>query len=186
MLIEGGEGVRPDDVVGLLGDLVVEAGSANRWSTAVRACVMPGMVISATVVDATLRVADSAVRLTQSVLGRLGEHARLRGQAGPDRPPRCLVVADQSLEDPTVLEVMRAGAQHSSASFHVLVPGTVDDGADRLRDALRRFDAEGLDVTGEVGDADPTPVIASALAEDRYDGVIIATIPPAAAPSSDR
>jgi hypothetical protein len=47
----------------------------------------------------------------------------------------------------------------------------------RLDDALRRLEQEGFSVTGEVSDPNPMLAITDALRHDRYDEVILSTLP---------
>ena len=47
----------------------------------------------------------------------------------------------------------------------------------RLREGLDRLSKEGIKATGEVGSSDPLEAIADALAKDRYDQIIVSTLP---------
>lgn len=103
-----------------------------------------------------------------------------------------LVVANQTLDHPTLLEVMQEHAveEGGGAEFHVAVPATSPQdergpaqgdaeavARERLDAALSRFHAAGLAVTGEVGPTDPAHTVENALAQDRYGCIIITTLP---------
>lgn len=106
---------------------------------------------------------------------------------------RYLVVAHQTLSSPELLEVMRARAVEEPTAFHLLVPihhGEVGltwtMGHDRavalrrLDDALSRFGADDLTVTGEIGGDSPVDAVSDVLARDdpaTYSGIIVSTLP---------
>ncbi len=106
---------------------------------------------------------------------------------------RYLVVAHQTLDSPELLDELRGRLAHGACTFHLLVPenhggsgltwteGQVRaEARRRLEDARLRFLAEGLAVTGEVGDASPVDAVNAVLRRDgveAYDGVIVSTLP---------
>jgi hypothetical protein len=101
-----------------------------------------------------------------------------------------LVVANQTLGGEALLQRMREAAWFGPCRFHVLVPATAvphqlswNEGEalafaqQRLAEGLARFDAEGFEVTGEVGDASPFLAIADAMRHDHYDEIMVSTLP---------
>jgi hypothetical protein len=102
---------------------------------------------------------------------------------------RYLVVANQTLGGGDLLVLLRELAE-SPSTFHVLVPASppVDHlwteaeaaatARRRLDTALERFQALGIEVTGEVGDARPMQAIDDVLARESFDGIVISTLPP--------
>ena len=101
-----------------------------------------------------------------------------------------LVVANQTLGGNALLQRMREVVWHEPCRFHVLVPATAvphhlawNEGQalayaqERLAEALERFDAEGFDVTGEVGDSSPFLAICDAMRHGEYDEVMLSTLP---------
>ncbi|MFN0030206.1 MAG: hypothetical protein ACKV2O_23895 [Acidimicrobiales bacterium] len=104
-----------------------------------------------------------------------------------------LVVAHQTLEAAELLEVMRERFNENPCLFHLVVPPTHDGqglswtegrartaAAHNLDNALLRFLAEGLPVSGEVGDANPVYAVLDVLRRDgpkAFDGVIVSTLP---------
>ena len=101
-----------------------------------------------------------------------------------------LVVANQTLGGEALLQRMREAVWFEPCRFHVLVPASAvphqlawNEGEalayaeERLAEALTRFDEEGFDVTGEVGDASPFLAISDAMRHDDYDEVMLSTLP---------
>lgn len=108
-------------------------------------------------------------------------------------PRRLLVIANETLESPKVLEELRYWAEEDGAEIDVVVPmqrrGTLsritggDDSAareraqgrlDRMLDALS---AAGFRATGRLGDEDPLLALADATRETSPDAVVISTHP---------
>lgn len=100
-----------------------------------------------------------------------------------------LIVANQTLGGEALTETVRFRSLEG-ASFHVVVPATpphdqhhaaegdaVAIAERRLGEALERFKGLGAKVTGEVGDENPLHAIETAVAADRYGGIIISTLP---------
>jgi hypothetical protein len=101
-----------------------------------------------------------------------------------------LVVANQTLGGEALTRRMRDATGAQPCRFHLAVPATPPShmlawsegeahviAQRRLDDALRRLGREGLTVTGEVADPSPLMAIADALRHDRYDEVILSTLP---------
>lgn len=103
---------------------------------------------------------------------------------------RYLVVANQTLGGASLSRTVASRAKEG-ASFHIVVPATepahhhdtpppgsaLEVAQARLEEELARFQAEGVDATGEVGAADPMEAIREALQHDHYVGLIISTLP---------
>jgi len=119
---------------------------------------------------------------------------------------RYLVVANQTLAGEQLLDEVRRRVAAGPSSFHVIVPNTrsvdvaplpggpVPPGSahvaveeedrratqiaeSRLHQALNQLRAEGVDAQGELGDPDPLTAIGDALHDERYDEIIISTLP---------
>jgi hypothetical protein len=106
---------------------------------------------------------------------------------------RYMVVAHQTLGSPELLDAMRDRLAEGPCTFHLVVPVlhggqglTWTEGkartaaAERLEEARLRFIAEGLAVSGEVGDAHPVDAVRDVLVregDDAFDGVIVSTLP---------
>ena len=97
---------------------------------------------------------------------------------------RYLVVAHQTLGTPELLDAMRDRLAEGPCTFHLVVPelhqgsgarrseGQVKrEAAKHMEDARLRFLAEGIPVTGEVGDASPVDAVTSVLREQGGDFV---------------
>jgi hypothetical protein len=106
---------------------------------------------------------------------------------------RYLVVAHQTLGSTELLEAMRDRLAEGPCTFHLVVPeyhggsgltwteGKVRAEAERqLEEARLRFTAEGIPVTGEVGDASPVEAVQSVLSREgqgSFDAIIVSTLP---------
>jgi GABA permease len=113
-----------------------------------------------------------------------------------------LMVANQTLGGDQLKEEVRRRVAAGPSSFYVLVPNThpVDiswmvrpTAADlsspeeerraeltaqaRLHQALDQLRAEGVEAQGDLGDPDPLTAIGDVLAEERFDEIIISTLP---------
>jgi hypothetical protein len=102
---------------------------------------------------------------------------------------RCLVVANQTLGGVALMQIATRRASEGM-HIHVVVPATepsdmpapadgtaAETARRRLQEALERMRAAGVSVTGTVGAADPMQAIRDALAADRYDEIVISTLP---------
>jgi hypothetical protein len=101
-----------------------------------------------------------------------------------------LVVANQTLKRPELMEKIQACIDAGPCDFFLLVPATRAHGplrwtpADaravarrRLDGALERFRALGADVVGEVGDPSPVVAIGALLRRRSFDALILSTLP---------
>ena len=101
-----------------------------------------------------------------------------------------LVVANRTLGGAKLLEAVRARANDGAVRFRLVVPQSnpaaglviydeaVRESAQvRVDLALSAVSAEGMEATGEVGDADPFLATMDAIAEQRPDEIIISTHP---------
>lgn len=108
-------------------------------------------------------------------------------------PMHVLIVAHQTAATPALLTAVRDRAQRGpSADFHLVVPqrphgldrlaNPQDTGHDEARvvlaEALPKLsEAAGMEVSGEVGDAEPLMAIQDALNLGTFDEIIISTLP---------
>ena len=104
---------------------------------------------------------------------------------------RYLVLAHHEGDHERVLGEARRLLSEGAASFHVLVPATPPPDArwtwseddaralarERLRAALDDFRSVGARATGEVTDPDQHDAVLDALAQARFDGLIVSTAP---------
>jgi hypothetical protein len=109
---------------------------------------------------------------------------------------RYLVVAHQTLTSPELIGALRDRLDRGACSFHLVVPflpggsgtsaGLWVEGDSRLEasqhlEAARlRFLAEGLAVSGEVGDSNPVLAVSDVLLRegpDSFDEIIVSTLP---------
>ncbi len=107
-------------------------------------------------------------------------------------PARVLVVANRTAATPGLLDAVRERSARGAASFHLLVPATprglhrvVDpevtgraEAELNMHEALPLLaEAAGSEVAGHVGDANPLAAIQDALYEQRFDEIIVSTLP---------
>lgn len=105
---------------------------------------------------------------------------------------RYLVVANQTLGGQHLtIRVEYLQTQHPGCHFHIVVPATppqehvswteaeaIAAADQRLDKALARFRDLGADASGEIGDANPIRAIHDALRRERFDEIILSTLPP--------
>jgi hypothetical protein len=105
---------------------------------------------------------------------------------------RVLLVANRTASDPALIDAVARRAGRGAAQFHLVVPATptglhrlVDPEDAGLEAAHEHLDASlpllsaacGGEVTGHVGDANPLAAITDALHLQRYDEIILSTLP---------
>jgi hypothetical protein len=95
---------------------------------------------------------------------------------------RVLVLANVTATSQELLEVMRSRAQGESVEYTLIVPATHSEGGRaaaraQLGDALTRLQGAGIEVSGEVRDADPLSAVTEAWDPKRYDEILISTLP---------
>jgi hypothetical protein len=101
-----------------------------------------------------------------------------------DGPPiRVLIVAYRTAATPRLLDAVRARAQRDPCSFTLLLPRPywdpdTEEAALTLELAVPLLeDAAGGHVEGIVGDSDPFLAVKQALERERFDEVIVSTLP---------
>lgn len=100
-----------------------------------------------------------------------------------------LVVANRTLGGDHLLDELRRRVAQEPCRIHVVVPANLSEGwtrteqearalaRQRLKDAVERFSALGVDVDGHVGDERPLDAIRDALRETPCDEIILSTLP---------
>ena len=103
---------------------------------------------------------------------------------------RCLIVANQTLMSPQLREEVLRRRDAGDQEFHIVVPATHAHGTalwtegralaharDALDSALAHFRTEGIDATGEVGDADPVLAVNDVITRQPVDEIVVSTLP---------
>jgi nucleotide-binding universal stress UspA family protein len=102
---------------------------------------------------------------------------------------RYLIVAHRTLCGEHLVEKVKQCRRAGDSEFHLLVPvhhprnhawsdGEVEHAARKVLDeGVARFADEGIEVTGEVGDANPVEAIAAVLRRRDVDEIILSTLP---------
>ncbi|WP_421119275.1 hypothetical protein ACE2AJ_18210 [Aquihabitans daechungensis] len=108
-----------------------------------------------------------------------------------DTVNRYLVIANQTIESPLLLEAIQRRRDAGPSTFHLLVPENHSQGATwdenqtraaakaRLAEGLAYFAEQGVEMTGEV-DATPVDGVSNILVREgvrAFDGIIISTLP---------
>jgi GABA permease len=101
-----------------------------------------------------------------------------------------LVVANQTLGSRELLEHVQKVGAGGECEFHVIVPATPPKehlfwtegearslAKKRLDETLERWRAEGVEATGEVGDASPNLAVDDVMRTRKFDEVIVSTFP---------
>jgi uncharacterized protein len=102
---------------------------------------------------------------------------------------RLLVVANRTLGGLSLLERIRSDLDHGGVSVHVLVPvpaaggrgeheQTLSEARGRLGREMERLGGLGVEVDGEVVDAEPYEATLAVLDRERFDELIVCTLPP--------
>jgi hypothetical protein len=108
----------------------------------------------------------------------------------PEAKARVLVVANRTAGSDELLEALVQRAKEGPAAFFLVVPATprgaswmTDMSAggaaaeEHLTGALRRWHEAGLEVEGEIGDADPLAAAQDAANQRKFDEAIVSTLP---------
>jgi hypothetical protein len=94
-----------------------------------------------------------------------------------------LVIANETVVSPQLLDRIRARAKQGPASFLLVAPqsdavDTIEAGR-RLRRALSALRVEGIEAHGQVVDPDPFTAALNAAHDERVDEIIVSTFPQA-------
>ena len=131
----------------------------------------------------------AAWKLRGGVLQRPAQ-THVRRDGGPNR--RILVVANETVQSPALLDLLRAKAAGMREDVLVVCPAlnsrlrtwtSDEDGArgaaqTRLEATLARLHEAGVTARGTIGDGDPLQAIEDALREFPADEIVVSTHPP--------
>jgi hypothetical protein len=98
-----------------------------------------------------------------------------------DRGKETLVVANQTVEDEQLLDLIKSRASDGRHRFVLILPqgdGSEGDPYERLAHVLRRLEEEGVDAVGQVVHPDPFTAIQNAVRWYPVDDIIISTFGP--------
>jgi hypothetical protein len=103
-----------------------------------------------------------------------------------DDAARVLVLANRTADSPQLREALLERREQGPIAVTLLVPaawetqdphGTIETGRRRVRAALEGLRDTGLEVQCRVGDPDPITALREAWDPDRFDEVIVSTLP---------
>lgn len=112
--------------------------------------------------------------------GRPVKHV-VADDGGAVQDKNVLVIANETVVSPELLERIRERAKQGPASFLLVAPqsdavDTIEAGR-RLRRALSALRVEGIDAHGQVVDPDPFTAAVNAAHDERIDEIIVSTFP---------
>jgi hypothetical protein len=109
------------------------------------------------------------------------EHVVVDLDAERDDAKRTLVVANQTMASPQLLDALKRKASDGPRRFIVIVPESDSDGGEdahaRLAKTLEELDEAHLSAVGQVADQDPYTAIQNALQFYAPDDIVISTFP---------
>ena len=99
-----------------------------------------------------------------------------------DDAKRTLVVANQTVDNPALVDALKKKAGEGERRFFLILPQSgAEDGdeqaAERLAAALKRLEEAGIDAMGQVVHPDPYTAIQNAIDDYAADEVVISTFP---------
>jgi biopolymer transport protein ExbD len=109
------------------------------------------------------------------------EHVVVDDPADDDRSTETLVVANQTVEDQQLLDLIKQRAADGRHRFVLILPqgdGSEGDPYERLAHVLRRLEEEGIEAVGQVVHPDPFTAIQNAVRWYPVDEIIISTFAP--------
>ena len=103
-----------------------------------------------------------------------------------DGATRVLVLANRTVDSAKLREALLERSERGPIAVTLLIPATwepqdphggIETGRRRVREALADLRDTGLDVQCRLGDADPITALRDAWDPERYDEVIVSTLP---------
>src|SRR6476646_10839959 len=123
---------------------------------------------------------DLIQRVTQATR-RPVEHVVVDHADDPERGKETLVVANQTVEDEHLLDLIKSRSAEGRQRFVLILPqgeGGEGDPYERLAHVLRKLEEEGVDAVGQVVHPDPFTAIQNAVRWYPVDDIIISTFEP--------
>jgi hypothetical protein len=123
-------------------------------------------------------------RIRDSAGGLPVEHVVVDVTAEGDGTANVLVIANETVLGPQLLDKIRDRAARGDASFLLISPqsdptlGAHPDAERRLRRALSELRGAGIDAHGQVAHPDPFEAAMEAIREERVDEIIVSTFAP--------
>jgi hypothetical protein len=96
---------------------------------------------------------------------------------------KLLVVANVTGSSPELIQALKERAAKDTCAFTLLIPATGggtggrEAATGRLEAALELIRAEGLEIEGRVGDADPVAAVSDVWDPGEFDEAIVSTLP---------
>jgi hypothetical protein len=91
---------------------------------------------------------------------------------------KLLVVANQTVDSDELYDALHARAEHAPIAVTLLVPQDAPAGsAHRLKAALERLHAAGIEAEAMLGDVDPCCAVIELWDPRRWDEIVVSTLP---------
>jgi hypothetical protein len=123
---------------------------------------------------------DVVAEITRAAPGIPVKHV-VAAEETSEAEKNVLVVANETVLAPALLERIRRRAGEGPASFLIVAPQSDElahpEAARRLRRALSELRSEGIDVHGQVVHPDPFTAALDATHDERVDEIIVSTFP---------
>jgi hypothetical protein len=125
----------------------------------------------------------NVIERIRSVAGSIPVEHVVVDMAREGGPANVLVIANETVVGPKLLDRIRERAKESDASFLLLSPQSDPsvsphpDADRRLRQTVGVLRSEGIDVHGEVAHPDPYTAAMQAVHDERVDEIIVSTFP---------
>jgi hypothetical protein len=123
-------------------------------------------------------------RIKDAAGGLPVEHVVVDVNAEGEGAANVLVIANETVLGPQLLDKIRERAAQGSTSFLIVSPqsdptqGAHPEAERRLRRALSELRSEGIDAHGQVAHPDPFEAAMEAIREERVDEIIVSTFGP--------
>ena len=123
-------------------------------------------------------------RIREAAGGLPVEHVVVDLRAEPGAEANVLVVANETVLGPRLLERIRERAAASPASFLVMAPQsdpsvqTHPDAERRLRQVVHALQSQGVDAHAQVCHPDPYTAVMHAIRDERVDEIVVSTFAP--------
>jgi hypothetical protein len=162
--------------------VVVEADPVSALRDAIAQLEPDEIIVSTHPQEKSGWLRRNAVEQMLRVAGDLPFEHVVADLAAEHGPANVLVVANQTVLGPPLLDTIRARAAKSPASFLIIAPqgdaeGSYEEADRRLLRAVTLLRSEGLDVHGQVSHPDPYSAVMQTIEDERVDEIIVSTFP---------
>ena len=138
------------------------------------------IVISTLPLEKSRWLRGNLVDRARRIAGDVPVHHVVVDLDAPRERNHVLVLANQTLLGEPLLDAIRERAEETPADFTLVAPADTPEVEARLREALKKLEAEGIQATGHLGDPDPVCAAVNCAYDEQVDEIIVSTFPRAA------